>query len=293
MTHKKRARDCSSCVSSEDDSHPIKKIIYDKWNKFFKEIKVSESDKYYISDKDTFLDSLNLDYNKSKYNAQIAYYSSPENRKKGLLSYQTVIDNPGFAPLYTSGNAVYEYNGERFAITTGLFNEDYQHLKAYRHLKEFYHEGVDFRGSWDKNKPNEKGTPVKALINCKVIAYGWYSTYGQVIFMSKTNDVGIYLIAHLSFYADDIKVGKEYLPGEIVGYVGGSGKDKKTGKYELDCWDSHLHVSYYNLRYLPTDTYIMTKNDEICLDCKKYSVLIENRYNPFIHNSGVKNPQKN
>ena len=148
-------------------------------------------------------------------------------------------------------------------------------------FREFYHEGLDLRG--------KTGTPVKALILCKVIAYGWYSTYGQVVFLSKKNDVGIYMIAHLSEYDSDIYVGKEYLPGETVGYVGASGK-KKDGKYDLNAWENpHLHITYYDIQY--TDDLII-ECDEIYFKNKTKTMLINQRRNPFIHNSETKKSNK-
>lgn len=44
----------------------------------------------------------------------------------------------------------------------------------------------------------------------------------------------------LSYYMDEIKIGKKIAPGDIVGYVGGSGASG------LSAYSPHLHISYYN-----------------------------------------------
>lgn len=216
--------------------------------------------------------------------ANIDYYASPQDRKNKKLSYYTVKDNPGFAPLYNDYES-YEYEGMgRFGRVTGSFNEDYQYLDSYKNrFSEFYHEGLDLRG--------KTGTPVNALILCKVIAYGWYSTYGQVVFLSKKNDVGVYMIAHLSEYDSDIYVGKEYLPGETVGYVGASGK--KDGKYDLNAWKNpHLHITYYDLQYTNKISIEINNTSEIVFSKNSYTTLISERKNPFIHDSEDRKPKK-
>lgn len=216
--------------------------------------------------------------------ATVAYYASPQDRKNKKLSYYTVKDNPGFAPLYNDYES-YEYEGMgRFGRVTGSFNKDYQYLDSYKNrFSEFYHEGLDLRG--------KTGTPIKALILCKVIAFGWYSTYGQVVFLSKKNDVGIYMIAHLSEYDSDIYVGKEYLPGETVGYVGASGK--KDGKYDLNAWKNpHLHITYYDLQYTNKVSIEINNTSEIVFFKNSYTTLISERKNPFIHDSEDRKPKK-
>lgn len=217
--------------------------------------------------------------------ATVAYYASPSDRKNKKLSYYIVKHNPGFAPLYNDDES-YEYEGMgRFGRVTGSFNEDYQYLDSYKNrFSEFYHEGLDLRG--------KTGTPVKALILCKVIAYGWYSTYGQVVFLSKKNDVGIYMIAHLSEYDSDIYVGKEYLPGETVGYVGTSGK-KKDGKYDLNAWENpHLHITYYDSQYTDKISIEINNTSEIVFPKNSYTTLVSKRKNPFIHDSEDRKPKK-
>lgn len=222
-------------------------------------------------------------------NANIAYFASPEDRAKGKLSYYQVKDSPGFSPIYTWGTENYSQNGTRYGCITGSFNEDYAGLDAYKNKwKYFYHEGVDLRGTWDKNKPKEKGTPIKALINCKVIAYGWYITYGQVIFLKKKNDKGVYLLAHLSYIDENIYEGKEYNQGDTVAYVGGSAYINNEKK--LDHWTPHLHLSYYdaNEDYNTLKNNIYSKNGLIEIKNAFITSFKKNRKNPFDHNSSPK-----
>jgi len=115
--------------------------------------------------------------------------------------------------------------------------------------------------------------------------------YGRFVFLSKKNDVGIYMIAHLSEYDSDIYVGKEYLPGETVGYVGASGK-KKDGKYDLNAWENpHLHITYYNYEYLENKI-VNSDNGEILFKGNIQSILINSRSNPFKHDSEKRKPNK-
>lgn len=248
----------------------------------------SKNDKYYFFHPISFMQHLEEvcqvpDLNPYE-NANIAYFASPEDRASGKLSYYQVKDSPGFAPIYTWGTENYSVNGIRYGCITGSFNEDYAGLDAYKaKWKYFYHEGVDLRGTWDKDKPNEKGTPIKALINCKVIAYGWYTTYGQVIFLKKKNDKGVYLLAHLSYLDDNIYEGKEYNQGDTVAYVGGSAYVNNEKK--LDHWATHWHLSYYDMEYNEAkDLFVYRDGNEIKRTEKFNSVWSKLR-NPFDHSS--------
>jgi len=88
--------------------------------------------------------------------------------------------------------------------------------------------------------------------------------------------------AHLSKYN---KIEAELvLPGEIVGYVGASGK--KDGKYDLNAWKNpHLHITYYDIQYTND---LIIECDEIYFKNKTKTMLINQRRNPFIHNSETK-----
>lgn len=162
-----------------------------------------------------------------------------------------VLNNPGFAPKYIFNHAnddKYEHYLSknktliRFALTTGLFNENYL-AASKRYIRErykFFHEGIDLRGTWDKEKPKVKGTEIYSFIFGEIIAFGKHDNYGNSIIIKKENYNDYYLLAHLSYYMDEIKIGKKISPGDIVGYVGGSGASS------LSAYSPHLHISFYN-----------------------------------------------
>lgn len=167
-----------------------------------------------------------------------------------------VKNNPGFAPAWinkgTSDECYQVYlskikGNQRFAIPTGLFNENYITATP-RYIQtryEFYHEGIDFRGSWDTSKyvnegKNEKGTPIYSFIFGEIKSYGWNGYYGQSIIVKREKSDDYYLLAHLSHYMDNIITGKKIGPGDIVGYVGASG-NSTLNYYQ----GPHLHISYF------------------------------------------------
>jgi murein DD-endopeptidase MepM/ murein hydrolase activator NlpD len=189
-----------------------------------------------------------------------------------------VVDNPGFAPIYTAGDKKYTFDKVNFyADITGLFGQYYSDYGR-------FHEGVDFAG--------KEGTPVHSLIHAKVVECGWTDQlYGKAILFTKENDKGMYLIAHLN--EDDvpgIEPGVSVLPGQTVAYVGGSAySGGKTTNY----YKTHLHVSYYDVQYNKNDDedkkYINRHNDSNLLFFPFKSLIGYNREsekNPFWHNSG-------
>ena len=74
----------------------------------------------------------------------------------------TVVSNPGFAPLFDVTIKDNRPNVNGYGCVTGFFNQDYKTVHS--DYKEYYHEGVDFRGS--------RGTEVVSLIYGKIIRFG-------------------------------------------------------------------------------------------------------------------------
>lgn len=157
-----------------------------------------------------------------------------------------VMNNPGFAPNYASNCGQYKCfvtnEGKElvFSSSSGFFNENYLPVGGYRKTyREFYHEGIDFRGIWPpyyKGESKEKGSKIYSFIFCEVKAFGW-SNYGKTVILKKDNNY--YLLAHLSDF-NNLSVGQKIAPGDVVGYVGASGNNKS-----LKAWAPHLHISYY------------------------------------------------
>jgi len=157
-----------------------------------------------------------------------------------------VIDNPGFAPVYSTSGWGPNING--YTCVTGFFNQDYLSTKSgdgYPYERRFHifnHEGLDFRGA--------VGSEIKAFIYGTVLAYGTFNTYGRTIFIKNENSNGIFLLAHLSEFNKTILDSGHIYPGDVVGKVGTSGTLSKNeqGVEKIDgCYDAHLHISYFNI----------------------------------------------
>ena len=355
---------------SEDDDTPIKKIIYDKWDKFFTQIQLSKYGKYFCNKKEDFLNEFGLELGKSKRVSSViknkkellyskyykretewlksdeytnelikhypmnkdaimqertdyefwsglngklsneCYYfnplgflnhmdkvaTKPEYNPYEDLHYSDVYykknsfvanidlstkikDNPGFAP----------YSGD-YAMISGFFNEDYakyDNLSYKNTYTHFYHEGIDFSAIVD--------TPIKSLINAKVIAFGLqkngsgqYSTYGRCVWLQNINGPGIYLLAHLSKFCDNISVGMTVKVGEVIAYTGRSGA--KDGKFVEECWAPHLHLSYFNYTYDKHQSYFYMVDGIINYN-NDYKFILDKLANPFNHNGEKRLPE--
>ena len=141
-----------------------------------------------------------------------------------------VVDNPGFAPVYTPEK---QKNIDGWAGTNGFFNQDYR--QDHEKWKKYYHEGVDFAGV--------KGTPIKAFIYGEVIDFGTHNnrhgTTGMgdyMIVRDGRNKNKYYLLLHLNWNSWErygISIGTQVWPGLTVAEVGT--QDSKEAY--------HLHIS--------------------------------------------------
>jgi murein DD-endopeptidase MepM/ murein hydrolase activator NlpD len=77
------------------------------------------------------------------------------------------------------------------------------------------HNGTDYAAPW--------GTPIVAGGDATVKFVGRKGGYGKVITLEHNGRV-LSLYAHLSKYAEDLSVGDEVIQGQIIGYVGQSGR---------------------------------------------------------------------
>lgn len=77
------------------------------------------------------------------------------------------------------------------------------------------HAGVDFGAP--------KGTPVYAAGNGTVERASWFSSYGNYIKIRHSGDMRT-AYAHLSGYAKGIKAGAKVKQGQVIGYVGSTGR---------------------------------------------------------------------
>ncbi|MCI6479565.1 MAG: peptidoglycan DD-metalloendopeptidase family protein [Candidatus Treponema excrementipullorum] len=214
----------------------------------------------------TFIDHVKnnvlLEYNPYEgktYKEVYAYEKFPIINGENFTETQDfkIVDTPGFAPVYDETHPNKGPNINGYAPVTGFFNEDYLDVKGgngwtYREngYTLFNHEGVDFRG--------RTGTKIKSLIYGTVLAYGKYSTYGRTIFVCNRERTGVYLLAHLSKFEEDVLEKVEIIPGDVVGYVGTSGSADTSGNVD-GRYDAHLHVSYFKIGGLSSESDIKTK----------------------------------
>ena len=194
-----------------------------------------------------------------------------------------VIDNPGFAPVYSNTGWGPNING--YTCITGFFNQDYINQKRGngKTYKEdgytfFTHEGIDFRG--------KEGTEIHAFIYGEVLAYGQFGSYGRTVFIANREKTGIYLLAHLSEYNISVLDKKTIAPGDVIGKVGTSGPADEKGNIDGK-YDAHLHLTFFETNiYTDIYKYIKKQNNGTLSIGENYDN--NKRRNPFDHTSKKK-----
>lgn len=183
--------------------------------------------------------------NKNKLVVLPSYKTSPKGVKYGsdggteVLNIDSSLNNPGCAPfIMTNGK-------EDYASLTGVFNEDYLKVARYMNGDEpdlysnyrtkYHHFGVDFSA--------KEGTSVKSFIYGTVIAKGWISSDGRCLLIQRKSNNYLYLLCHLKGYPDNIKVGGNVCPGDIIAFTGCSGVSKDVCSETTFSAAPHLHVS--------------------------------------------------
>lgn len=101
------------------------------------------------------------------------------------------------------------------------------------------HEGVDIFA--------KKGTPIYSALQGKIMNIGW-NQYGGWRITIKVNSTTAFYYAHLSKYADGMKLGANIAKGQIIGYVGntGYGSTGTEGNFL-----PHLHFGIYHTANSP------------------------------------------
>jgi murein DD-endopeptidase MepM/ murein hydrolase activator NlpD len=87
-----------------------------------------------------------------------------------------------------------------------------------------FHNGIDYEG--------KIGEPIYAAADGVINHQGWYFQYGQTVKITHADNFET-LYAHMSRFADGVGPGSRVRKGDIIGYVGASGRS--TG--------AHLHFS--------------------------------------------------
>ena len=119
------------------------------------------------------------------------------------------------------------------------------------------HQGIDFAAPI--------GTPIYAVANGKIIHYGPYAAYGNLVIIEHPGNYITYY-AHLSAYNPELEVGREIRRGLEIGYVGSTGRStgphlhfelRKNNTY-LNPLASRLELDLWTLR--SEDQYHLTRN---------------------------------
>ncbi|MBQ8678908.1 MAG: M23 family metallopeptidase [Treponema sp.] len=203
--------------------------------------------------------------------------------------YKTFLvkDNPGFAPVTTSTESVYPYAGQNFTKVTGGFKDNYSKVLCNKSKCLRYCDKKDLDGndnpSYDPNKQHvgvdfsgRKGESVLSLISGKVLGYGIFGNYGQAVIVGHSSGIGVYVAAHLSEYNEKILKKDEVSPGDVIGYIGGTGANGE------ERYDTHLHVTYY--KYSWKDSKHKNNNP---ITNRSFAIdLVASTANPFEHTEG-------
>lgn len=133
--------------------------------------------------------------------------------------------------------------------TTSVVTQNYTYSAS--------HQGIDFAAP--------VGTPIYAVANGKVIHYGPYPAYGNLVIIEHAGNYKTYY-AHLSSYNPELEVGSEVRRGLEIGYVGSTGRStgphlhfelRKNNGY-LNPLASRLELELWTLRN--DDKYHLTRN---------------------------------
>ena len=104
-----------------------------------------------------------------------------------------------------------------------------------------FHNGIDFEG--------QTGGPIYAAADGTINHQGWYFNYGRTVKISHADNFET-LYAHMSAFADGVGPGSRVRKGDLIGYVGSSGRS--TGP--------HLHFSVIqNGQFVDPQPYIAGK----------------------------------
>lgn len=133
--------------------------------------------------------------------------------------------------------------------TTKIINQTYTYSTS--------HQGIDFAAPI--------GTPVFAVANGKIIHYGPFAGYGNLVIIEHPGNYKTYY-AHLSAYNPELEVGSVVRRGLEIGYVGSTGHStgphlhfelRKNNVY-LNPLASRLELDLWSLRN--DDLYRLTRN---------------------------------
>jgi murein DD-endopeptidase MepM/ murein hydrolase activator NlpD len=152
-----------------------------------------------------------------------AYYSKANS--KNIENYRYINSNGEKIYLDKSGKSIKKsllrtpVNGARISSGFGYRKHP---ILGYTKL----HKGIDFAAPY--------GTPVYAAGSGTIKYSGWFSSYGKYVKIAHSSSYNT-AYAHLSRIPSSIKKGKKVSQGDVIGYVGSTGRS--TGP--------HLHYEVY------------------------------------------------
>jgi murein DD-endopeptidase MepM/ murein hydrolase activator NlpD len=202
--------------------------------------------------------SYDVDFQRSfqegdQYSLVFDYHKDPQSlqEKPGDLLYASLTLHGRKIAIYRftpNGSSAQYFNDKGESVRKGLLRTPIDGARIssnYGHRKHpvlgytKMHKGVDFAAPI--------GTPIMAAGDGKVLKMGRYGSYGNYIKI-KHNAQYSTAYAHLCRFAKGLKVGSPVRQGQIIGYVGATGR--VTGAhlhYELLAYDKHINPKHIKM----------------------------------------------
>ncbi len=211
---------------------------------YFRELIIPTDSKYLGEYKNTegtqydMYDNIVLDILLKQNGYSGAYNILPSNKNKLLDNLST---NSAFKELKGYIHAILD-DVKTFPVNSKLLeNEKVTYIDSWNYLRNYggkrKHEGTDIMSS--DNQPDV--IRVLSMTDGTVEKLGWLEMGGYRVGIRGTEGAYFYY-AHLSSYAEDLKIGDKVMAGDFIGYMGDSGYgiEGTTGKFPV-----HLHVGIY------------------------------------------------
>jgi murein DD-endopeptidase MepM/ murein hydrolase activator NlpD len=181
--------------------------------------------------------SWQLDFNSALHKGDRFYIVSDGSNFPAGIIYQGNNKRIEAFSHYDKNGQIQYYDRQGYGLNSGFLKYPlkFKHISSKFQLKRYHpilktyrpHRAVDYAAA--------HGTPVRATADGVVKSSGWNGALGKAIILNHgVKYTTVY--AHLSKYARGLRKGKTVKKGQIIGYVGSTGRS--TG--------AHLH---YELRY--------------------------------------------
>ena len=182
-------------------------------------------------------------------------YASLQNKGKVIDIYRYNCPYDKVNKFYYSNGQSASYSDLIKPIPDAKINSKFGYRKDPISGKTKMHNGVDYGAS--------KGTPIYSASSGIIKFIGWQGSYGHHIKIEHDKKIKTEY-GHLLKFAPNIKNGSKVTKGQLIGYVGSSGR--ATG--------SHLHYSV-----LINNKYV----DPLAFQLSSKSILTKNHYRSFLN----------